>query len=516
MCAGAAPPWFQRLAAATDSSFRIQTLEVAVGRTGSGGSVNNAGGTGGGGYWTYFGGGGAGAAGSTGNGLNGGDTIMWTGECQTPGGAGGEAGGAPGGIGGKGAGFTDENCRVIDPAAAGAPYGGGGGGGNGDGGDPMPGASGVCIISWMETQPPTLGNYPDTTIPLSTDTTVTADAGPTNTTSINVSASTNFKGKLEGDPMSGVVRVTDAHPEGTYTVTVTAFDSGGTTATTTFTLTMTTPVSCTPVSFAATANFGAGTHPWSLAVGDFNGDNKQDVAIVNINSANVSILLGDGAGNFSGPTNFGAGLSPTSVAVGDFNGDGKQDLAIGHDSVNNVSILLGDGAGNFSAATNFGTVDTQPDSVAVGDFNGDGKQDLVVANYASTNVSILLGDGAGNFSAATSFGTGSLPRSIAVGDFNGDGKQDLAVANEGSNNVSILLGDGAGNFSAAANFSAGVRPFEWRWAISMVTGSKTSPSPSAAQTTCRSYSATARAILVLRQASRLRKLRLQIGSRLRW
>ena len=104
----------------------------------------------------------------------------------------------------------------------------------------------------------------------------------------------------------------------------------------------------------------------------------------------------------------------------------------------NVSILLGDGAGNFSAPTNFGTGDG-PVSVAVGDFNGDGKQDLAVANYGSNNVSILLGDGAGNFSAATNFGAGDYPLAVAVGDFNGDGKQDLAAPNIDSDNVSIML-----------------------------------------------------------------------------
>ena len=77
---------------------------------------------------------------------------------------------------------------------------------------------------------PTLGNYPDTSLALSTDTTVTPDAAPTDTTRINVSTSTDFNGTLEGDPTTGVVQVTDAHPAGTYTVTVTAFDSGGTTA----------------------------------------------------------------------------------------------------------------------------------------------------------------------------------------------------------------------------------------------------------------------------------------------
>ena len=126
---------------------------------------------------------------------------------------------------------------------------------------------------------PVLGNYPDTSLLLSRDTTVTPDMTPTNTTSINVSTSTNFKGTLEGNPASGVVRVTDAHPAGTYTVTVRAFDSGGASTTRTFTLIVTTPVTCNPVSFAPAANFSAGNAPLSVAVGDFNGDGKQDLAV---------------------------------------------------------------------------------------------------------------------------------------------------------------------------------------------------------------------------------------------
>jgi hypothetical protein len=306
---------------------------------------------------------------------------------------------------------------------------------------------------------PTLGNYPDTSLPLSTDTTVTPDAPPTNTVSMNVSTSTDFNGTLTGDPATGVVRVTDAHPAGTYTVTVTAFDGGGGTATKTFTLTVTTPVTCNPVNFAAPTNFAVGTLPTSVAVGDFNGDGNQDLAVAN---DGVSILLGDGTGNFSAPTNFPAGVGPVSVAVGDFNGDGNQDLAtaniLSHDM--GVSILLGDGTGNFSAPTNF-PAGYDARSVAVGDFNGDGKQDLAVANTLapSNNVSILLGDGTGNFRGPRNFGAGNSPWSLAVGDFNGDSNQDLAVANYSSNNVSILLGNGTGHFRGPINFGAGNSPF---------------------------------------------------------
>ena len=210
-------------------------------------------------------------------------------------------------------------------------------------------------------------------------------------------------------------------------------------------------------SFSAATNFGASGGSIKVAVGDFNGDGKQDLAVANYRSGNVSILLGDGAGSFSAATNFGAGIQPVSVAVGDFNGDGKQDLAVANRSSGNVSILLGDGAGHFSAATNL-SVGTYPLSVAVGDFNGDGKQDLAVANDLSSNVSILLGDGTGSFSAATYFAAGADPYSVALGDFNGDGKQDLAAANYGSGYVSILLGNGAGSFSAATYFGAGTNP----------------------------------------------------------
>ena len=82
--------------------------------------------------------------------------------------------------------------------------------------------------------------------------------------------------------------------------------------------------------------------------------------------------IGNGNGTFVTPaTNFGVGFSPYSVAVGDFNGDTIQDLAVTNNFPNNVSILLGIGNGTFvTPAVNFGA-GGQPFSVAVGDFNND-------------------------------------------------------------------------------------------------------------------------------------------------
>jgi hypothetical protein len=192
--------------------------------------------------------------------------------------------------------------------------------------------------------------------------------------------------------------------------------------------------------FTGPASFAVGSQPLSVAVGDFNGDSRADLVAANFSSSDVSILLGDGSGGFTGPTNFAVGNSPRSVAVGDFNGDSRPDLAVAKQPYpsGDVSILLGDGSGGFTGPTNF-AAHTYPDSVAVGDFNGDSGPDLAVANASSNDVSILLGNGFGGFTGPTNFAVGSYPYQVAVGDFNGDSRPDLAVPNNASHNVSVLL-----------------------------------------------------------------------------
>jgi hypothetical protein len=205
-----------------------------------------------------------------------------------------------------------------------------------------------------------------------------------------------------------------------------------------------------------------------MAIGDFNGDGKTDLAVADNHFSNsVSILLGNGNGTFDATVTYPVGSAPTSVAAGDFNGDGRSDLAVTNSYSNNVSILLGDGNGTFAPAVFYG-VGSSPNSVTIGDFDGDGKRDLAVANSGSNTVSILLGIGNGTFGIAPSIAVGTNPRSIAVGDFNGDGNSDLAVANGGNDqavpSISILLGDGKGLFAPAINYPSKESP------ISLVVG----------------------------------------------
>ena len=71
-------------------------------------------------------------------------------------------------------------------------------------------------------------------------------------------------------------------------------------------------------SFLPAVNYAAGTNPRTVAVGDFSGDGKVDLAVVNQASSSVSVLLGNGNGSFQEAVNYGVGSWPSSVAVGRF------------------------------------------------------------------------------------------------------------------------------------------------------------------------------------------------------
>lgn len=215
-----------------------------------------------------------------------------------------------------------------------------------------------------------------------------------------------------------------------------------------------------PLRYATGATQVAG-----LAVADFNGDGKLDIAAGDVMGTTIQVLFGDGLGGlangfgYAAGSGAGVGVGPRGLAPGDFNGDGRPDLAI----VNayNVAIVLGTGNAHpnaFGAPTTY-TVGSGPYSAAVGDFTGDGAADLVVANQAGNSISFLRGNGNGTFQAASHYSAGLQPIVPAAADLNGDGKLDLAVANLISNDVSLLTGiatTGATSVALAASPSPSV------------------------------------------------------------
>ena len=256
---------------------------------------------------------------------------------------------------------------------------------------------------------------------------------------------------------------------------------------------------------AAGSPFPAGNNPNDIAVGDVNDDGKPDLAFANHDTHYVTVLLGDGRGAFApapkSPFTVNSQPHPHGIAFGDFNGDHNLDFVIDDWGNNRVTVVFGDGKGNFASpgvpfpvgqmpyqrvraadvnkdgfadviTTNFESGDVtvllvngqggflqpsgspfkanvRPFGVAIGDVNDDGKPDLAVVNFSGQGtdpsddaITILIGNGDGTFKQApgSPLKSGRFPVGVAVGDFNGDGLGDVASANSGSNNVTLLLG----------------------------------------------------------------------------
>jgi FG-GAP-like repeat len=195
-----------------------------------------------------------------------------------------------------------------------------------------------------------------------------------------------------------------------------------------------------------------GKHPYQrIRVADLNGDGNPDIVSTNLEGDNVTILLGDGKGGFRQPPGspFPCGDSPFSVAIGDLNGDGIPDLAIvnspsstsDRSGQDGLTILIGDGKGGFRKMSGSPFVtDKRPNMVAIGDLNGDGVGDAVVSNPDSDTITIFTMSRKGSLAARSTLSVPGRPKGIAIADLNGDGKTDIVVTNSASNTVTVIYG----------------------------------------------------------------------------
>jgi VCBS repeat protein len=207
----------------------------------------------------------------------------------------------------------------------------------------------------------------------------------------------------------------------------------------------------TGLCFPATTTVYAA--PEGVVSGLFNNDIYPDLVVGSSAGNNVAILYGDPDFGFTSVTPLAVNGGSFGLAVGDFNGDTKADLAVGEDLATTgspvVSIFNGNGFGTFTAGPVL-PVGSTPADIAAVDFAGSTALDLATANTVAASVSLLVGNGSGGFTAtpAVAEPAGSLLGGLVSADMNADGKLDLGITRDDVNAVDLLTGSGTGTFTS--------------------------------------------------------------------
>lgn len=159
-------------------------------------------------------------------------------------------------------------------------------------------------------------------------------------------------------------------------------------------------------------NFLTGYCTNAAAVSDLAGNGILDMIAPNQGGGGCNpegfagVLLGDGNGNFQTEVEYEVGADTYAwmdVAVADFNGDGKPDVAVssGLYVPGVVAILLGNGDGTFQPAVPFSTGAAGSCPIVAADFNGDGWIDIATANFNLGGVSVLINSTGGLSTTST-------------------------------------------------------------------------------------------------------------------
>lgn len=180
--------------------------------------------------------------------------------------------------------------------------------------------------------------------------------------------------------------------------------------------------------------YAAGAIPYWLAIGDINGDYREDIATVNYGNSTINVyfqqpdksLLPMGALQTAGGGVF-------NVCLGDITGEGLNEIIT---SGGPPSIFGRKDNTSFGLIGTATTKEGRVGAVRVGDINNDGKGDLVATN--ADTISIYLQDKTGKLLPPTHHPTGKTPGGLAIADVNNDGVNDIITGNINDNSISVL------------------------------------------------------------------------------
>ncbi len=210
-------------------------------------------------------------------------------------------------------------------------------------------------------------------------------------------------------------------------------------------------------------------HTYKISASDFNSDGQPDLLLSQIGGL-ISLYSNTSyPGNitFGNPTDFLSADYPVDFTISDFNGDGRQDFALVHQYNNQISLYKNtsaDGIIDFAPKINISVAD-EPRNVTSGDIDGDGKTDLVVTYWYVGTTSVLL-----NTSTADSISFAEIINIadsgagyISIFDYDGDGKPDIAKTKIMENCVAVYANTstiGAVSLDFVGNYPTGLNPWD--------------------------------------------------------
>lgn len=199
------------------------------------------------------------------------------------------------------------------------------------------------------------------------------------------------------------------------------------------------------ISFAAPVQLASGLGTQiMIATADMNGDGKTDIAVTG-NQSLVAVIINSstpGSVLFNPRVNFTTPEVCRGIALGDFDGDAKTDIAVTTGSIftsgHFISVFRNTG---FNGQISFDTrmdisVTGIPHDIWAADIDKDNKVDLVIG--AETYMGVMKSTGTPGtiaFNALQSIGASGYYVQVTIGDVDGDNLLDVMAVNNTSVNI---------------------------------------------------------------------------------